>query len=227
MVDVGSNPTKTNFLSSIAKFTYEKKDNIDFLDLNISKRDSHLVTDLYFKETDRYQYLHYQSSHPEHIKKSIVYSQALRFKRNCTFEKDFNQHLVNMKEWFFARGYPEKMVKEQIKRVVFGKTDKTREDSTERSSFAVTFYPKLTFFAKKIKEISKYLHIDLEVKAVPTPTPTVSFRSSKKIKDYLVRAKLYPLERNAGSRKCNKSSRELCNNIESTDLFSNIVTGDT
>ena len=96
-----------------------------------------------------------------------------------------------MKDWFLARGYPEKMVKEQIKRVVFGKTDKTQEDSTK--SFVVTFHPKLTFLAKKIKKLSKYLHLDLEVKAVFTPTPMVSFRSARKIKDYLVRAKLYPL----------------------------------
>ena len=58
--------------------------------------------------------------------------------------------------------------------------------------------------AKKIKELSKYLHIDFEVKAMFTPTPIISFRSTRKIKDYLVRAKVYPLERNIDSRKCNK-----------------------
>ena len=50
------------------------------------------------------------------------------------------------------------------------------------------------FLADKIKELSKYIHLDLEVKGVFTPTPTVSFRSARKIKDYLVRAKFYPLE---------------------------------
>ena len=114
-----------------------------------------------------------------------------------------------------------------MKRIVFGKTDKTREDSTKGVPFVVTFHPKLTFLAKKIKELSKYLHLDLEVKAVFTPVPMVSFRSARKIKDYLVRAKLYPLQRNVGSRKCNKSRCEVCNNIESTDLFSSTVTGET
>ena len=94
---------------------------MNFLDLNVSIRESHLLNDLYFKETDRHQYLHYQSSHPKHIKKSIVYSQALCLKRNCTIENDFNLHLVDMKEWFLARGYPERVVKEQMKRIVFGK----------------------------------------------------------------------------------------------------------
>ena len=51
--------------------------------------------------------------------------------------------------------------------------------------FFVTFHPKLTSLAKKIKELSKYLHLDLdlEIKAVFTPTPMVSFCSARKIKD--------------------------------------------
>ena len=63
---------------------------------------------------------------------------------------------------------------------------------------------KLTFLAKKIKELFKYLHLNLEVKAVSTPTLMASFRSARKIKDYLVIAKLYLLEQNVGSRKFNK-----------------------
>ena len=48
-----------NKFNSNPKFTYEiSKDNINFLELNVSIRESHLVTDLYFKETDRHQYLH-------------------------------------------------------------------------------------------------------------------------------------------------------------------------
>ena len=91
-----------------------------------------------------------------------------------------------MKNRFIARWYLEKMVKEQMKWVVFGKTDKTLEDSTKGVPFAVTFHSKLPFLARKIKELSKYLHINLEVKTVFTPTPMVSFRSARKIKDYLV-----------------------------------------
>ena len=34
-----------------------------------------------------------------------------------------------------------------------------------------------TFLTNKIKELSKYLHTDLEVKAAFTTTPMVSFRS--------------------------------------------------
>ena len=57
-----------NFKSNL-KFTFEiSKDNTNLPDLNISKRESNLVTDLYFKAMNCHQYLHYQSSHLEHIK---------------------------------------------------------------------------------------------------------------------------------------------------------------
>ena len=39
------------------------------------------------KLTDRNQYLHYTSSHPEHTKKSVVYSQVIRLSRICSEEK--------------------------------------------------------------------------------------------------------------------------------------------
>ena len=51
----------------------------------------------------------------------------------------------------FARGYPEKMVKEQTKREVLGKTDKTREDSTKGLPSVVIFHSILMFLAKKLK----------------------------------------------------------------------------
>ena len=41
-----------------------------------------------------------------------------------------------------------------------------------------------------------------ETKEVFSPRPMVSYRSPRKISSYLVRAKLYPLDRVAGSTKC-------------------------
>ena len=63
-------------------------------------------TDLYIKLTDRHQYLHYTSSHPEDAKKSVAYSQAMRLGRMCLEEKDFDKHICEMKPWFSQRGYP-------------------------------------------------------------------------------------------------------------------------
>ena len=123
--------------------------------------------------------------------------------------------------------YPEKMVKEQMKRVVFGKTGETWKDSTKLVPFVVTFHPKLTFLGKKIKGLSKCLHIDLEVKAVFRPAPMVSFRSARKVKDYLVRTKLYPLVRNISLENVTKLYAKCVTILKVQISFSSTVTGET
>ena len=69
--------------------------------------------------------------------------------------------------------------------------------------------------------------MDEEVKRVFTPGPMVSFRSSRKLSSYLVRAKLYPTERVVGSFKCNKPRCLVCENVTETNIFTSIVTGRT
>ena len=62
-----------NKYHSNVNFTHESnKECINFLDLTVSLADNKVSNDLYIKPTDRHQYLHYSSSHPDHIKKSIV-----------------------------------------------------------------------------------------------------------------------------------------------------------
>ena len=57
------------------KFTYGKsKEKFNFLDLVIKLTDDKIVTDLSWKPTDSYQYLHYDSCHTEHLKRSIIFS---------------------------------------------------------------------------------------------------------------------------------------------------------
>ena len=49
------------------------------------------------------------------------------------------------------------------------------------------------------------LNQDESVKRVFTPTPMVSYHSARERSSYLVRAKLYPLERKRGFHKCGNS----------------------
>ena len=63
-----------SFLNDLNKFhlnlsfTYETSEKrVNFLDLNVSIRNGAISTDLYFQPTVGHQYLHYKSSHPEHI----------------------------------------------------------------------------------------------------------------------------------------------------------------
>ena len=206
-----------SFLNELNKFhpnlsfTYEtSKERVNFLDLNVSIRNGTVSTDLYIKPTDGHQYLHYKSSHPEHIKNSIPYSQALRLSRICSSEKDFKGHVDRMKVWFLARDYPENVVNEQINKVVFGKNQPSRKNSENGVPFVVTYHRRVKKLGKLIKDLLPFLYNDEEVQNVFSPPPMVSYRSARKIKDYIVRSKLYPLKRNVVSGGCGNGRFQVC-----------------
>ena len=121
------------------KFTYETSQNsVKFLDINVSLKDGANFTDLHIKPTDGHQFLHYKSSHPNHIKNSIPYSQALRISRLYSSQEDFSAHISNLKDWFLARDYPQKVVSEQIEKVVFGKQPFRKDTSEQGVPFVAT-----------------------------------------------------------------------------------------
>ena len=66
-----------------------------------------------------------------------------------------------------------------------------------------------------------------EVKNIFTSEPIVSYRSARKISSYLVRAKIYPLERKVGYEKRTKSRCQVCLNIHETDTFTSTTTGES
>ena len=187
------------------KFTYEfHKEHISFLDFKVSFCDGKLTTDMHVKPTDRHQYLHYTSAHPNHTKRSIVYSQALRFSRICSYKNAFEKHLEEMKSWFRVRGYPDNLVKKVMGKVCFSKSTGSKSKSQESKGIplVIKFYPKFKLIGQLL---NKYLHIwymDQETKNGFIPGPMVTFRSARKLSSYLARAKLYPIERIISSHKC-------------------------
>ena len=79
-----------NGFNQYIKFTYEYSvENIPFLDLKVGLKDGKTVTDLHVKPTDRHQYLHLSSAHPNHTKRFVVFSQTLLISRLCSNESDF------------------------------------------------------------------------------------------------------------------------------------------
>ena len=109
-----------NRCNSSIKFTYKSsKTSILFLDLKVSLSNGYRSTYLQIKSTDRHQFLHHTSSHPDHTKPSIIYSQALRISRICAIKSDFLKDLENMKSWFQVRGYPNKLIEQEIEKVKF------------------------------------------------------------------------------------------------------------
>ena len=126
------NLSSFNSFTPNLKFTYESsKKDISFLDLKVSLTKGKLSTDLHIKPTDCHQYLHYSSGHPEHTKRSIVYSQLLHVSWICFHENNFNRHNSNMKIWFQKRGYPENIIENEMKQVKFPSCNKAQRKNSK------------------------------------------------------------------------------------------------
>ena len=86
------------------KFTSDSsEENFAFLDLKVKLKQGKTETNLHVKSTGRHRYLHYTSSHPEHTKRSIVFSQSLRISRIYSQAEDFRKHTTQMTSWFYKR----------------------------------------------------------------------------------------------------------------------------
>ena len=109
--------TNLNNIHPTIKFTSEHSTtSIPFLDVNIQLANRRIETDLFYKPTDKHQYLLHSSSHPFHTKRSIPYSLALRLRCICSTETSFDNRATELKNYLTKRGYKDNFVKEQIRR---------------------------------------------------------------------------------------------------------------
>ena len=95
------------------EFSYTR---IVFLDLEIFIEDGKLKTDLHTKPTNKQLYLDFNSNHPDHCKRSIPYSQALRVIERCSNTTDRDGQLTNLKDKFQQRNYPNDLIDSQFER---------------------------------------------------------------------------------------------------------------
>ena len=114
------------------KFTAEwSKEVINFLDVNVRLRNRQLESGLHIKLTNTHQFLDSISCHPYHCKKSISYSQALRYNRICSDDEMLDQRCNKLEKC---------MVRSQIVKTRGESRDGLLERGNTRSSDS-----KLTF----------------------------------------------------------------------------------
>ena len=72
--------------------------------------DGSLSTDINVKETDARVYLHFSNYHPRQTFPSIIYSQALRYRRIINDNIRLFRRLDELKTCFLNSGYPKKII---------------------------------------------------------------------------------------------------------------------
>ena len=118
-----------------------------------------------------------------------------------------------MEHWFLKREYPGKLTENEMRKVKFRKEGTKKTEGTKGVPFVVTQHPQLKNLGRITNQDIYILNMNEETKKMFSPRPMVSLRSARKISSYLVRAKLYPLDRVVGSTKCDKEWCEFCINV--------------
>ena len=129
-----------------------------------------------------------------------------------------------MKSWFSQRGYPQKVIETETSKVKFSGQRVFHRKKVEKGvPLVVTYHPLLKSIGKIIYDKFYLLYMNEELKHLFRPGPMDSFRSSRKISSYLIRAKLYLVERLVGSFNCKKSRCQICAYAHETGSYSTVT----
>ena len=157
----------------------------------VSISNDHITTKCYTKKTDTKQYIRKESCHPKHQFLGIPYSQALRIKRICSSNEEYEKECLTLITNLLKRGYTEASVAKQISKVdaldrhtlLFQGPRVTEKD--EHINFILTYrdgYPDLTGIIRRIL----IKHDNAE--KLPF---RVAFRRVKNLRDLFVSAALH------------------------------------
>ena len=92
--------------------------------------------------------------------------------------------------------YPKQLVQKKGNKVRFNKQNSnTKQSKSKRVAFVVRHHPLLKSLQSLVNKYLKILYLDENSQEVFMSGPMVTFRSGRKLSSYLVRAKLYPLEK--------------------------------
>ena len=138
--------------------------------------------------------------------------------------ENFERHRNEMKLWFLNRGYRKWLTDKEAKKVKFRCTSRKRDTKMKEIPLVITYYPLLKDFTSVVRKHLYIFYLSKEVKKTFTLGPMVSFRGARKLGSYLVRDRLYPIERSVGWFKCNGILCQVCLNVTKTKTFSSTVT---
>ena len=161
--------------------------NVPFLDVMVSLHNGTIETDLYTKPTDKHQHLLSSSCHPRHTKKAIPFSLALRIRRICSTDINFELRIDELKTYLIARGYHSTFLDSQFKRAAnISRTDALQtnhHDSINRIPFVVTYNPALPRISNILRSRLNILLSSNRCREVFKQPPIVAYRRSSNLRD--------------------------------------------
>ena len=214
-------------------FNYSKK-SINVLDTTIIiTEDRRLKTTIYSKPTDQKAYLHAKSYHPKSTKEAISFSQALRIRRICTDDSDFETNSEKLKKDLVERGHNDEIVAKGIEKA----RHKDRQElltykerkRVEKIPLILTYNKKLPNMNDIINKTWHTLKINDQEAAKFTEKPLVSYRRNKNLRDLIGQTRISKgkvlRQKKLRIGKCtpclSRPDTKCCRHIISTNKFQN------
>lgn len=182
---------KLNSFHQDLKFTYNiSEDTVTYLDVDIYKgqhfqQTGRLDYKTHFKQTNKLQYLHYNSAHPSCVKRGLVKGELTRISKTTSNRLVREEQSQIVRKAFNRRGYPRKLTTSAITNT----TTNTLDKGDKSLRFKTTFNPRHQRVLPALKKHWPLVLNDSQSTSLHSMKPSICFKVSKNIGNHLVRAK--------------------------------------
>ena len=152
--------------------------------------------------------MHSKSKHPNSTKKSIAYSQPLKFNKIYYNRSDFHDNCKQLLNTITERGYNKTDTTTQIKRAITIRRNellnKIKTVNTERLPFTVTHNRTLPDLKTIIDKNWHILQIEQKLKEIFAEPLILAFKRNKNLRDIIDGNKVFANNKKLNVKKFNK-----------------------
>lgn len=170
------------------------------------------------------------SCHPNHTKKAIAYSQAIRILRICSDPVTAQNRCEELVEYLVRRGHGRKRTRLQVQRALAEHHNPRQRPVIDvtRTFFTVKFHPGLPDIRGILEKFMPLLQMSERMRKVVTRPPLISFSQGRSLGGLLCRARLRSREGETvliPSQKCNGRRCQLCSSLIASDKVISSING--
>ena len=152
----------------------------------------------YVKPSEKFQYIHRQSSHPKAVFQGLIKGELIRFVRTSTNREDYENRAELFKEKLVLRGYSVsefnnafEQVNHQNRATYLIEKEKMHNKQIPLV-FTTVYNPHVSGFRRALLKHWDIINDSKHLKTIFPNKPILAFRRNKNLKDTLVRARLKP-----------------------------------
>jgi len=168
---------------------------IEFLDVSFRFVNGVLETDMFYKPTDAHRYLNFNSRHPPHVFRGVVFSQFLRVRRIVIDQSLLEYRLNEMMGFFIDSDYPRVLVEEVLYKVLY--MDRRLDYKVKADDLSGRFeIPWVVTFGPGYREVKRFVQVtnqtlsqSLLFQHLTCPVLGVVTRRASNLKDMLFNQK--------------------------------------